>query len=87
MHDSLCEGRMKSFIPVFAFYYCCLIIPMAKPTKPSRQQRAESGSEISLTSDIGTITVSSWPGTTAGAPGEHLLVVMDTRELTDNLNI
>ena len=39
----------------------------------------------SVTYDIGTITVSSWPGLTAGAAGEHLLVVMDSTELTDNL--
>ena len=40
----------------------------------------------SVTYDIGTITVSSWPGLTAGAGDEHLLAVMDTtRELTDNL--
>ena len=38
----------------------------------------------SVTYDISTITVSSWPGLTAG---EHLLVVMDTTELTDNLKL
>ena len=46
----------------------------------------ESGSEISLTSDIATITVSCPHLAAAAGAGEHLLVVMDTtRELTDNL--
>ena len=34
---------------------------------------------------FGTITVSSWPGLSPGAGDEHLLVVMDSTELTDNL--
>ena len=59
---------------------------MAKPTKPGWGQApsGESGSEISLTSDIATITVSC-PHLAAAGGSEHLLVVMDTTELTDNL--